>query len=45
MLNQDQEKMAESEVGASAGTVKSYVVVMGHPPIMDLMTLNVAPLS
>lgn len=45
MLNQDQEKRAVLEAGAVVGMVKLYVLDRGQPPMMDLMTLKVRPLS
>ncbi len=44
LLNQVHANNA-SPLGAKLGIVKSYVVVIGQPPIIDLITLNVAPLS
>jgi hypothetical protein len=43
-LNHVHAKRAFPE-GAKDGIVKGYVVVIGQPPIMLLMTLKVAPLS
>ena len=45
MLNHDHDKRTDLDVGAKVGIVKSYDGVRGQPPIMDLMTLNVSPLS
>jgi hypothetical protein len=44
-LNHDHAKSADSEGGAKLGTVKLCVLEVGHPPIMDSMTLKVCPLS
>lgn len=44
LLNHVQANRA-SPLGASEGILKSYFLVIGHPPSMDLITLNDFPLS